>query len=131
MTQLYVREMTSDTTHAAPGGSAEKRAEDGTPAAPPPALGARPAAGRFPRADTARLRATEREILRTRVALLERQVARKERELDAVIDRYEEILEAENPRTHVDDGAVEIEFESDEPETSVGARLRAALSRLF
>ncbi|SEN43311.1 hypothetical protein SAMN05216388_100399 [Halorientalis persicus] len=123
--------MTSDTTHAAPGGSAENRAEDGNAAAPPPDPAVRPTAGRFPRADTARLRATEREILRTRVALLEQRVARKERELDAVIDRYEEILTAENPRTHVDDGAVEIEFESDESEPGVGTRLRDALSRLF
>ncbi|WP_424016938.1 hypothetical protein ACOZ4N_13765 [Halorientalis pallida] len=131
MTQLYAREMTSDTTHAAPGGSADERAEDGIPAPPPPDLGTRATTGRFPRADTARLRATEREILRTRVALLERQVARKERELDAVIDRYETLLDAENPRTHVDDGAVEIEFESDESESGVGTRLRDALSRLF
>ena len=123
--------MTSDTTHAAPGGSAAESAESGTVAAPPPEFGTRPATGRFPRADTARLRATEHEILRTRVALLEQQVARKERELDAVIDRYEEILEAENPQTHVDDGAVEIEFESEETEPSVSARLRDALSRLF
>ena len=127
VTQSLAREMTSDTTHAAPELSAEEQADDGTTAAPP----ARPATGRFPRADSVRLRATEREILRTRVALLERQVARKERELNAVIDRYEELLAAENPRTHVDDGAVEIEFESDETEPGVGVRLRDALSRLF
>jgi hypothetical protein len=131
VTQLYVREMTSDTTHAAPGGSADERAVDGIPAAPPPDLGTGPATGRFPRADTARLRATEREILRARIALLEQRVARKERELDAVIDRYEELLAAESPRTHVDDGAVEIEFESDETEPGIGARLRDALSRVF
>ena len=122
--------MTSDTTHAAPGGSAEKRADDGTLAAPPE-FGTRPATGRFPRADTARLRATEREILRTRVALLERRVARKDRELEAVIDRYEEILAAENPQTHVDDGAVEIVFESEADEPGVRARLRRKLSQLF
>jgi hypothetical protein len=119
--------MTFDTTHAAPGVSAEERADDGRLAAPP----ARPAAGRFPRADSARLRATEREILRARVVVLEQRVARRERELDAVIDRYEELLAAENPRTHVDDGAVEIEFESEESEPGIGARLREKLSNLF
>ncbi|AQL42663.1 hypothetical protein BV210_08035 [Halorientalis sp. IM1011] len=121
--------MTSDTTHAAPGGSADERADDVTVAAPPP--DARPATGRFSRAETARLRATEREILRARVALLERRVAQRERELDAVIDRYEELLAAENPQTVVDDGAVEIEFESEEPEPGIGARIREKLSRLF
>ncbi|MFB6083966.1 MAG: hypothetical protein ABEJ94_06965 [Halorientalis sp.] len=121
--------MTSDTTHAAPGGSAEERAENVIVAAPPDAD--RPPAGRFPRADSARLRATEREILRARVALLEQRVARRERELEAVIDRYEEILEAEKPRTHVDDGAVEIEFESEASESGLAARLRERLSNLF
>ena len=123
--------MTSDTTRAAPGGSADERADDGMPAAPPPGIGARPTTGRFPRAHSARLRATEREILRTRVALLEQQVARRERELDAVIDRYEQILAADNPRTHVEGGAVEIEFESDETEPGLGARLRGTLSRFL
>ena len=58
-------------------------------------------------------------------------VAQRERELDAVIDRYEELLAAENPQTVVDDGAVEIEFESEEPEPGIGARIREKLSRLF
>ncbi|WP_336001127.1 hypothetical protein [Halorientalis halophila] len=124
--------MTSDTTRAVPGGAADERAEDGSPAAPTQLGVSRPAAGRFPRADTARLRATEREILRARVALLERRIARKERELDAVIDRYEELLAAEEPHTHLDDGAVEIEFESDaEPSRGLGQRVRDRLSQLF
>jgi hypothetical protein len=122
--------MTSDTTHAVPGGSAADRAENGTVAAPPPDA-TRPAAGRFPRADSARLQATERGILRTRVALLEQRVARKERELEAVIDRYEELLAAENPQTVVDDGAVEIEFESAESESGIAASVREKLSALF
>jgi len=111
--------MVPQQTYAAPGGSVEERAGTGADAAG----SERERPVRAPHAGrarvTGRLYATERAVLRARVVRLEWQLARKERQLDAVIDRYERLLSEEGARTHVDGGAVEIEF-GDEPDDSGG-----------
>jgi len=71
---------------------------------------------------------TERAVLRARVAALECTVARRNRQLQAVIDQYERVLDERGARTERDGSAVTIAFD-DEDEASEGVveRVRAVL----
>lgn len=71
---------------------------------------------------------TERAVLRARVAALEETVARRNRQLQAVIDQYECLLDEQGARTELDGSAVTIEFGGEsEKRSGVLERMRAAL----
>ncbi|WP_247010437.1 hypothetical protein [Halorientalis litorea] len=71
---------------------------------------------------------TERAVLRARVAALEHTVARRNRQLQAVIDQYERVLDERGARTELDGSAVTIEFDDENEERGgVVERVRAVL----
>jgi hypothetical protein len=96
-----------------------------------------PVAATFGARDWSRAVRTERALLQTRIEVLERTVEHKDRRLQEVVDRYEQVLtERDRERRAAADrtvGEVEIEFEDEQDESGVervGRLVRAAVDYL-
>jgi hypothetical protein len=96
-----------------------------------------PVAATFGARDWSRAVRTERALLQTRIEVLERTVEHKDRRLQEVVDRYEQVMaERDRERRAAANrtvGEVEIEFEDEQQANRVervGRWVRAALDRL-
>lgn len=85
-----------------------------------------PVTPRYSSTDRAWLYRADRAILRARTAALEREIERRERRLNRVIEQYERLLtERAAARAELDNGTVEVE----DPDRGVFGRLRSVLGR--